>query len=153
MKQYKLAINGNPYTVKILELAKDVVTAEVNGIRHTVAIDEIENLALFGTGQQPPQSQPVPAAPSRKAGEQKATAARTAPSLFGSDNVIAPIPGQIIAINVARGQEICKGEPVLVLEAMKMENIITAKRDGVIAEICVSAGEAVTQDQVLITMA
>lgn len=153
MKQYKLAINGNPYTVKILELAKDVITAEVNGIQHTVAIDEIENLALFGTEQPPEQSQPVPAAPSRMAEEPKTTAACTAPSLFGSDNVIAPIPGQIIAINAAKGQKISKGEPVLVLEAMKMENIITAKRDGIIEEICVTVGEAVTQDQLLITMA
>lgn len=155
MKQYKLALNGNPYTVKILELAGDTVTAEVNGVQHTVAIEDIENLAMFGGKEepQPPQVAAAPAASSKKDGEAKSAPARTALSVFGSDNVLAPIPGQIVAINVAPGQEVEKGQPVLVLEAMKMENIITAKRSGVIGEIDVAVGEAVNQDQLLITMA
>ena len=68
------------------------------------------------------------------------------------DTITAPIPGLIIDINVAVGQEVTEGDPLLVLSAMKMENIITAPNDGVIAGIDVAMNEAVEKGKILITL-
>lgn len=67
------------------------------------------------------------------------------------DTITAPIPGLIIDITVTVGQEVKENDPLLVLSAMKMENIITAPNDGVIAAIDISLNEAVEKGKVLIT--
>jgi len=67
------------------------------------------------------------------------------------DTITAPIPGLIIDINVAVGDTVAEGDPLLVLSAMKMENIITAPNDGTIASIDMDLNEAVEKGKVLIT--
>ena len=74
-------------------------------------------------------------------------------SLFSSMNISsieAPMPGLILDINVGIGQEVNEDDALLVLEAMKMENIITAPRAGIIKTISVSKGDAVDKGQLLI---
>ena len=61
----------------------------------------------------------------------------------------APMPGKIVAAPVKAGDKVVKGQPVVVLEAMKMENPVTAHKDGVITGLAVEAGAAVTQGTVL----
>jgi glutaconyl-CoA/methylmalonyl-CoA decarboxylase subunit gamma len=69
------------------------------------------------------------------------------PASAKGDTIVAPMPGNILKVNVAKGDSVKKGQVLLVLEAMKMENEITAPADGKIAEIkvdkglCVSAGD------------
>lgn len=65
----------------------------------------------------------------------------------------APMPGLVLAIKVEEGQEVKKGDPLLVLEAMKMENIIKATADVVVKQIKMKKGQAVEKNQVLITFA
>ncbi|SNB61366.1 biotin carboxyl carrier protein /biotin carboxylase [Arboricoccus pini] len=65
----------------------------------------------------------------------------------------SPMPGLIIKVSVQAGQEIKVGEEILVLEAMKMENVLLAEEDGVVGEVLVQAAEVVSADQVLITFA
>jgi biotin carboxyl carrier protein len=65
-------------------------------------------------------------------------------------NIKAPMPGLILEINVKAGDLIKKGDSVLVLEAMKMENVLKASGDGEIKEILVQAGNSVEKNQVLI---
>lgn len=148
MKKYSLAINRNPYTVKILEVTDSSVCAEVNGHKHTVAIEDIENISMFPAEIAEEQSRPA----AQPAATKSSDSARTLGGycLFGSGNIEAPIPGQIIAIDVQAGDEVKKGQRVLILEAMKMENALTATRDAVVKEVLVAEGEAVTQDQTLI---
>ena len=62
----------------------------------------------------------------------------------------APMPGLVLKVLVEEGQEISKGDGLLVLEAMKMENQIKATGDAVVAEVCISEGTAVEKGQVLI---
>lgn len=62
----------------------------------------------------------------------------------------APMPGLILDIKVQAGQTVQKGEPLLVLEAMKMENVIKATGDGTVKEIKVLIGEKVEKNQVLL---
>lgn len=68
-----------------------------------------------------------------------------------SEDLKAPMPGLILEIAVEKGQEIIKGDKLLILEAMKMENVIKAAADGIVDEIKVEVGNSVDNGQVLIT--
>ncbi|AKA33930.1 acetyl-CoA carboxylase biotin carboxyl carrier protein subunit [Flagellimonas lutaonensis] len=63
----------------------------------------------------------------------------------------APMPGLILEVSVKNGQEVKEGDNLLILEAMKMENVITSPRDGTIKKIMVKQGQAVEKKTVLIT--
>ncbi len=67
------------------------------------------------------------------------------------EDVKAPMPGLVLDIKVAVGDSVAKGDPVLVLEAMKMENIIKSASDGVVASIEVESGQAVEKNQILVS--
>ncbi|GAA4810673.1 acetyl-CoA carboxylase biotin carboxyl carrier protein subunit [Litoribaculum gwangyangense] len=67
------------------------------------------------------------------------------------DTIKAPMPGLILEINVKVGQEVKENDPLIILEAMKMENIITSPRVGIIKSISVVKGDAVDKNQLLIT--
>jgi biotin carboxyl carrier protein len=66
------------------------------------------------------------------------------------DAINAPMPGLILSVDVEVGQEVKEDDTLLILEAMKMENIITSPRDGVIKSIVVGNGDAVEKNQLLI---
>lgn len=66
-------------------------------------------------------------------------------------NIIAPMPGLILDIHVREGEMVAEDSPLLILEAMKMENIITSPREGVIKNITVKKGDAVDKKQLLIS--
>jgi biotin carboxyl carrier protein len=83
-----------------------------------------------------PQAAPVPVAP-------------PAPANQGSRSVKSPLPGSVIKVNVAAGQAFREGDTLLVMESMKMENNILAENSGTITKVCVTAGQAVLQDEVL----
>ena len=66
------------------------------------------------------------------------------------DELTAPMPGQVRAVNVVEGESVTKGQTLLVLEAMKMEIRVAAPRDGVVAKLFVQQGQTVEREQVLI---
>ena len=66
------------------------------------------------------------------------------------DSISAPMPGLILEIHVRIGQAVNEDDPLLILEAMKMENVITSPRDGIIKNISVKKREAVDKNQLLI---
>lgn len=70
----------------------------------------------------------------------------------GFTNLTAPMPGLVLEIKVKVGDQIETGEPLLVLEAMKMENVIKSPGDGIIKEILVTQGDKVNKAQILIDM-
>jgi len=69
------------------------------------------------------------------------------------DEIKAPMPGLVLDVKIEAGTEVQKGDPVLILEAMKMENILKSLGDGTVKEIKVKKGEAVEKNQVLVVMA
>lgn len=77
---------------------------------------------------------------------------RTEDGSAGSANVTAMMPGRVVRILVAEGQEVRKGDGLLILEAMKMENEIRAPRDGHIGRLAVTAGETVERGAELVTL-
>jgi biotin carboxyl carrier protein len=67
-----------------------------------------------------------------------------------ANNIVAPMPGKIIDIFLNEGDLVNAGEPILTLEAMKMQNEITAECNGVIQKIRVTQGQSVMKDELLI---
>jgi biotin carboxyl carrier protein len=148
MRQYNLTISGNDYNVIIKEVTAEDVVAEVNGVEHRVLIRKINKLAQKNQPVTP--IQPVTASASSSAAS--ASAAPTpaqASSPAGEGVVVSPIPGHVLEISVSVGDKVLKGQKVLVLEAMKLENTITAVKDGTIQKIMVNEGDAVNHDQQL----
>lgn len=86
--------------------------------------------------------------------EPKAQApAASAPAPAGAKTVNAPMPGNILKVNVTAGQSVKKGDVLMILEAMKMENEIMAPADAVVSSVSVSAGSTVEAGAVLCTLA
>ncbi|MBQ8005176.1 MAG: biotin/lipoyl-binding protein, partial [Clostridia bacterium] len=83
---------------------------------------------------------PAPAAP------------KAAPAAVGANAIKAPMQGNIMKVNVQPGTAVKKGDVLLVLEAMKMENDIKAPEDGTVASVNVKSGDTVATDDVLLTM-
>ena len=94
----------------------------------------------------------TPAAPAQTAAPAVAPAA-PAPVAAGATTITAPMPGTILKVNVANGQAVKKGDVLMVLEAMKMENEIMAPADGTVASVNVNAGASVEAGTVLCTLA
>jgi biotin carboxyl carrier protein len=70
----------------------------------------------------------------------------------GEISIKSPMPGLIVAIPVTEGQEVKKGQTVIILESMKMQNELKAPRDGIVQRISVTAGISVEQGKLLVTM-
>jgi biotin carboxyl carrier protein len=70
----------------------------------------------------------------------------------GEISIRSPMPGMIVAVPVAAGQEVKAGEALIVLESMKMENQLKAPRDGTVSHIHVTPGERVEQNRLLLTL-
>ena len=113
MKNYKVNVNGTEYKVSI-EL-----------------ISETEAAA-------PVAAAPAPAAPVAEAAPAPAAPAATAPA--GGEKVNAPMPGTILSVNVKVGDAVKKGQVLVILEAMKMENEIMAPVDGTVTFVGVNQG-------------
>ena len=138
MKEYKYKINGNLYNVVIGDIEDNIAHVEVNGTHYNVEMEKKTK-----------QSAPVarPAARPAVASSAAKPAAKPAASKGG---VKSPLPGVILDIKVKEGDEVKKGQTVIILEAMKMENSINADRDGKVASIKVSKGESVLEGTDLI---
>ncbi len=112
----------------------------VNGTAYDVAVEEL------GAGAAPAAT----AAPAPVAAAAPAPAAPAAAA--GSIEVAAPMPGKILNVKASVGTAVKKGDVILILEAMKMENDVVAPEDGTVASINVSAGDAVEAGDVLATL-
>ena len=115
----------------------------VNGVTYVVNVEEV------AAGSAPVATPAVAPAPVAK------PAAAPAPAKQGSAGataVKAPMPGNIMKINAKVGAAVKKGDVLIVLEAMKMENDICAPADGTVASIEVAQGATVETDAVLVTL-
>lgn len=148
MKQYKYKVNGAQYDVTIDSIVGNIAKVEVNGIPFEV---EMQGSSLVEEDL-PTQVADETAAPAVAAAPAAVEAAPAAGAPGAGAPVKAPLPGVVAKILVSVGQAVKKGETVLVLEAMKMENNITAEADGKITGICVVAGDSVMEGTTLVTI-
>ena len=130
MKEYRYKINGNLYKVTVGDIEDNNVHVEVNGTPYTVELEKHVS----------PKIKPVvrtaattPAAP---------PPAISRPTVSqGKSGIKSPLPGVILDIKVKEGDTVKRGQTLLILEAMKMENDIKSDRDGKVTAIQVSKGE------------
>lgn len=95
-------------------------------------------------------TEPVSAPSSEPLDVPEVTAVET--DSISGEPLIAPLPGNIVAINVKEGASVKAGDILIILEAMKMENEITAPKDGVVNQILVSKGAVVPKGEILLTL-
>lgn len=139
-KNFKFKIQGSEYNVEIKDIESNIVKMEVNGTPYEVEIDKTIDKPIKPSVVVKPRPAISPSKPA---------AAKPA---AGANAITAPLPGNIIQIFVKTGDTVKKGDKLLIIEAMKMENDILAEADGTVAEIKVQAGEAVLQGDTLITI-
>ena len=153
MRTYSYNVNGAQYDVTIESIQGQVAKVNVNG----VAFD-VEMLGAPITEGDLPAAAPAaaPAATTAAAAQAPAAAPAAAPvkgTAGAGTPVKAPLPGVVTKVLVANGQAVKKGDTVVVLEAMKMENNITAECDGTVSGVCCAAGDSVMEGTTLVTIA
>jgi Acetyl/propionyl-CoA carboxylase, alpha subunit len=132
MKYYTITVNGNAYNVSVQEGIAAPAPAPV-----------------YAAAPVAPVTAPAPAAPAEPA---PAPAAPTTGGSAGSVKINAPMPGKIVSVKASVGQNVKKGDVILILEAMKMENEIVSTQDGVVASINVTTGQSVEAGALLATL-
>lgn len=130
--KYKITLNGKTYEVEVDE-------------EKAMLVDEYEAFA---------PAAPAPAAPAAPAAAAApAPAAAPAVAVGPGEVVAAPMPGNILKVNVTEGQAVKSGDVLVVLEAMKMENEILAPRDGKVSQIVAGKGSVVDTGAPLVVLA
>ena len=152
MKEYKYKINGNEYSVAIIDLEGDKAAVEVNGVSYQVDIlTEGYTAPAPRPAAKPAAPAPAPAAapaapaPAPQPIAPAAPAAEPAAPAGKGTAVQSPLPGVILDLKVAVGDQVKAGQTVAILEAMKMENNINAEGDGVITAIKVAKGDNILE--------
>lgn len=131
--KYKVTLNGKTYEVEV-EKGKAIL------------LDEYEALA-------PAPVQSVAAAPAAPASPTAAPAPATPVNLAAGETIAAPMPGNILRVDVKQGDTVKEGQILVILEAMKMENEIVSPKDGTVAQVVTSKGAVVDTGSPLIIIA
>lgn len=128
-RQWQVFRNNRSYTIFVSELNKESKTAvlQINGNRYTVVVQDEMSLLL-----------------------EKMGVAST--KRISKNDLKAPMPGLVLEVKVVEGSKVQKGDTLIVLEAMKMENAIKASEAGSVRQVLVRQGNAVEKNQVLIVM-
>ncbi|MCB0821630.1 MAG: biotin/lipoyl-binding protein [Bacteroidales bacterium] len=139
MKKFKFTIRGNDYDVEVHKFEDNIAKVEVNGTCYEVEVHK--QVAQPKTPMLVRQEVPAPRRSETKIKKS-----------IGSFQIKAPLPGNIMQVLVRTGDEVKKGDKLLVYEAMKMENSILAEKDGSISAIKVQPGDSVLEGDVLIEL-
>ncbi len=136
MKKFKFTINGNDYNVDVHGIEENLARMEINGTPYNVELHRQVKASKTPTIVRSAIKQEVKADIHKKDG--------------GSAHpILAPLPGSITKLMVGKGDIVEKGQLLLVMEAMKMENQVLADRKGVVEQLMVQQGDAVLQGDVI----
>ena len=144
-KNYKITIAGETYNVEVGDISTSPVEVSVDGTTYEVGVPDSA-------------ASTTPAAPSIAAPKMVTPAPQTisrpaVPTSDGDGVVRSPMPGKIVSVSVVLGAVVTKGQPILILESMKMENTIASPIDGTVSAVLVAAGDAVQHGQTLAEIA
>lgn len=137
MKEFKFTIDGHTYTTSVNEIEDNVAEVVVNGTTFNVVIEKEEQKPAVVAARRHQAAVETVAAPAAAGGLQ---------------TVKSPLPGSIMKVLVSVGQKVKKGDVLLTMESMKMENNIMAEADGVVKAIYVETGKNVMQDDKLVDL-
>ncbi len=139
MKKFEFTIKGQRYEVLIKDFDENIGHLEVNGTSYEVEIHkEVKATKTPTLVREPVVSKPGEGTISKKSA--------------GAFAVKAPLPGSIFKMIVAEGDVVKKGDVLLIMEAMKMENNIMSEKDGTVKSIKVKVGDSVLQDDVILEL-
>ena len=147
MKEFAFKLNGAEYKCAVEELEAGKAKVTVNGKIYEVETEKAAPKVAPAAKPAAPAPQAAPAAPKAEAPKPAAPAAPAA-----GVQVKSPLPGSVIKVLVSEGQAVKKGDTLLTLESMKMENAIMAEADGTVKQIAVTPGQNVMQDDLLIVL-
>jgi biotin carboxyl carrier protein len=156
LRRYSVAIDDRTFTIDVRETAADRFEVAVDGRRFEATLLGDRDLPggpispEMAVGAAHPRM-PEAAAPRVAPGTSHPRPASPAgTSACGATLLTAPLPGVVLDVLVGAGDAVHRGDPILVLEAMKMRNTIRAPVDGVVVEIPVEAGQPVGAGEVLV---
>lgn len=148
MKEFAFKINGAEYKCAVEEIEAGKTKVTVNGKVYEVETEAPKAAPVAAKPAAAPAPTPKPAAaPAAPKAEAKPAVAPAA-----GLQVKSPLPGSVIKVLVSEGQAVKKGDTLLTLESMKMENAIMAEADGTVKQIAVTPGQNVMQDDLLIVL-
>lgn len=155
MRRYHLEIGKQEVVVEVQELTADRFEVQIGGESYDVRLIGDEDSAGVAITPAPNASTTTPATPAAPSAVPTPAARAPAPRVaYGNRATLAaPMPGVILEVQVKPGDVVTRGQPVAVLDAMKMHNIIGAPRAGTIAEVFVSAGQNVNHGDPLLRYA
>lgn len=150
-RNYKITIAGQTYDVRVGDISSSPVEVTVDGTTYQVELPD----AAAATAQEtaPADTGPTLAVPGSVSPPPRPVARPAVPTTGGDGVVRSPMPGRIISVSVSVGDTVTKGQPVLVLESMKMENTIASPIDGTVSAVHVTAGDSVQHGQTLVEIA
>jgi len=139
MRRYSIEIGGTAYSVSVDEVAAD---------RYNVSFGDGETYDVHVAST----DSPAPGAPATTAAPvvvQAPVVRATAAATHGGA-LRAPLPGSVVSVAVQAGERVTRGQVLVTMETMKMQNPLRAPQDGEIAEVCVQAGQTVAHNDVLV---
>jgi len=146
-KNYKITIAGQTYDVEVGDTSSSPVVVSVDGTTYQVELPDAAPAAA-------PTSTPSPVAAPKTVTPGPAAVSRPAVPTSGGDGVVrSPMPGKILSVSATVGASVTKGQSIMVLESMKMENTIAAPDDGTVTAVHVAVGDAVQHGQTLAEIA
>jgi propionyl-CoA carboxylase alpha chain len=149
VKRYQITLDGQAFDVLLLsDPLQEQVRVEVDGIAFTAEVKDLSAGPEAGTGAADPVA---PSVSTETPASIPSSGSKASP--LAGNSVIAPLPGVIKSIAVQSGQQVFSGDELLVIEAMKMDNIIRASRDGTVQTIYVSEGRQVAYSERLLEYA
>lgn len=142
MQKYEITVDGKTYTVEVGDVTSSPVQVVVNGQQKSVDLKAITEAP----------TQPAPAAEQPTPEAEPAAPAPQPPASADGQVVKAPMPGKILSVSVAVGDQITEGDTFCTLEAMKMEMPVSSTATGTITEVHIAPGSNVANDDPLITV-
>lgn len=144
MKTFELSVGDKAYKIDIEKYDGKRALVKVDGRPYEVDVKKGSSPASVSPPHRPVPPKTTPAPP-----EPPMAPVQSAPS---GGNIAAPMPGLVLEIMVAVGDQVATGMPVIKMEAMKMENLIPSPVSGTVKTIAVKVGDNVSTDQTLMTV-
>jgi glutaconyl-CoA/methylmalonyl-CoA decarboxylase subunit gamma len=141
MNVYKFKIYGHEYETKVVRREEDEVVISVNGQEYKAYVEPTKRQTMA-------KATPKVRRPAVAPNEGIKTAKPDSPK--GAGVIKAPLPGLIVKIVAKEGDTVKSGDPLCIMEAMKMQNTISAAMGGVVSKVSIKEGDAVLEGQELI---